>query len=450
MTSLWFSSALLPDGWARDVRITITNGLIASVEPGVSANPADERHAVALPGLPNLHSHAFQRGMAGLAEVRGPTGDSFWTWRDVMYRFLDRMDPDDMQAIAALAYAEMLESGFTRVGEFHYVHHDRDGVPYATRAELAERIAAAAHDTGIALTLLPVFYAHGGFGGAAPGRGQRRFLNTIDGFEALMTVSAKAIASLPDAVLGVAPHSLRAATDEEINAVIAMTDGPIHIHVAEQTKEVDDCLVWCGQRPVEHLFTAAPVDERWCLIHATHITEAETVQIAHSGAVVGLCPITEANLGDGIFPARAYMETVGRFGIGTDSNVLIDAADELRTLEYGQRLWHRARNVLADREGVATGRALFVAARAGGEQALGAATNLAVGSGADIVSLDISRPALSGRADDAWLNGWIFASRGGAVDCVWRRGVKVVTQGRHRDRERIEDQYRKALGNVLA
>ena len=193
MTSLWFSSALLPDGWARDVRITIANGVISSLEWNTAAVADDERHAVALPGLPNLHSHAFQRGMAGLAEVRGPSGDSFWTWREVMFRFLDRMDPDDMQAIAALAYAEMLESGFTRVGEFHYVHHDRDGTPYANRAELAERIAGAAHDTGIALTLLPVFYAHGGFGGAAPGHGQRRFLNTRDGFEALIAASAKAV-----------------------------------------------------------------------------------------------------------------------------------------------------------------------------------------------------------------------------------------------------------------
>jgi len=450
MTSLWFRSALLPLGWVNDVRITIEDGLIASVETGTPAQAGDEPHAAACPGLPNLHSHAFQRGMAGLAEVRGPTGDSFWTWREVMYRFLDRMDPDDMQAIAEQAYLEMLESGFTRVGEFHYVHHDRDGSPYADLGELAGRIAAAASETGIALTLLPVFYAHGGFGGAAPGHGQRRLLNDVDRFGRLMEASARAIAALPDAVLGLAPHSLRAATADEIAAILPMTHGPIHIHVAEQTKEVDDCLAWCGRRPVERLFDTADVGHRWCLIHATHVTDAETRQMAERGAVVGLCPITEANLGDGVFPAEAYAAAGGRFGVGSDSNVLIDAAEELRTLEYAQRLWHRARNVMAGREGVATGRALFDAALAGGTQALGVGCGLAQGQPADIVSLDLDRPALAAREGDALIDAWVFASRGGAVDCVWRRGEKLVEKGRHRARDRIEARFSAALDNVLA
>ncbi len=450
MSSLWFGSALLPQGWMQNVRVNIDGGLISRVETGATAQPGDERHAAAIPGLPNLHSHAFQRGMAGLGEVRGPTGDSFWTWREVMYRFLDRMDPDDMQAIAEQAYVEMLESGFTRVGEFHYVHHDRDGRPYANLGELAGRIAAAADETGIALTLLPVFYAHGGFGGAAAGHGQRRFINDVDRFGRLMEASRGAIAPLSDAVLGLAPHSLRAATSDEIAAIVPMTEGPLHIHVAEQTKEVDDCLAWCGKRPVEQLYAIADIGSRWCLIHATHVTAAETAQMAASGAVVGLCPITEANLGDGVFPAQDFTVAGGALGVGSDSNVLIDAAEELRVLEYGQRLWHRARNVLAGQEGAATGQVLFDAAFRGGCQALGVKGGLAVGCAADIVSLDISHPALSERTEAALMNGWIFACRGGgAVDSVWRRGQKLVEGGRHRARERVAARFKVALSNVL-
>lgn len=446
MADLWFRSALLPTGWSKEVRLTIDDGgLIAGVEVGTASRAGDECHAAACPGLPNLHSHAFQRGMAGLAEVRGPAGDTFWTWREVMYRFLDRMDPDDMQTIAEQAYMEMLESGFTRVGEFHYVHHDRDGSPYSNLGELAERIAASASETGIGLTLLPVFYAHGGFGGAAPSHGQRRFLNDVDRFARLMEASARAISPLPDAVLGVAPHSLRAATPEEIDAILPMADGPVHIHVAEQIKEVEDCVGWCGRRAVEQLFEIADIDPRWCLIHATHMTDAETEQVADSGAVVGLCPITEANLGDGVFPAAAYAAMGGRFGVGSDSNVLIDAAEELRTLEYAQRLWTLARNVMAEREGAATGRSLFDAALAGGSQALGVAGGLSVGRPADIVSLDVDRPALAARDGDALMNAWVFASRDGAVDCVWRRGEKLVEQGRHHAHDRIEARFKAVL-----
>ena len=450
MISLWFRCALLPNGWANDVRITIDSGRIARVESSAEPGAADERHAIGIPGLGNLHSHAFQRGMAGLAEVRGPSHDSFWTWRETMYRFLDRMDPDDMQAIAAQAYVEMLEAGFTRVGEFHYVHHDRDGTPYADLGELAGRIAAAADETGIALTLLPVFYAHGGFGAAAPSHGQRRFLNDVDRFGRLIEANARQVAMLPDAVLGLAPHSLRAATAEQIAAILPLTEGPVHIHVAEQMKEVDDCLAWCGRRPVERLFDTAPVDQRWCLIHATHMTADETRRLAESGAIAGLCPITEANLGDGIFPAEAFVKSGGRFGVGTDSNVLIDAAEELRTLEYSQRLHLRARNVLAVEEHKSTGRALFDAALAGGAQALGVRGGLVEGLAADIVSLDAAAPALMQRQGDALLDGWIFASRGPVVDCVWRHGAKCVEGGRHCARDVVQARFVKVLANVLS
>lgn len=451
MTHLWFGSALLPTGWAHGVGIDVEDGVIARIEAGAEASWADERHAIALPGLPNLHSHAFQRGMAGLAERRGPSGDSFWTWRDIMYRFVDRMDPEDVEAIAAQAYVEMLEAGFTRVGEFHYLHHDRDGQAYDNIGELGARVAAAAQETGIALTLLPVFYAHGGFGGQAPTHGQRRFINDVNAFSRLMEASRAAVATLPDAVLGIAPHSLRAATAPEIADILPLAgDGPVHIHVAEQVKEVEDCLAFSGVRPVDYLYDNADISSRWCLIHATHVTPGETARIAASGAVVGLCPITEANLGDGIFPAERFAQAGGRYGIGSDSNVLVHAAEELRTLEYSQRLGLRARNVMAGGEGRSTGRDLFDAALAGGAQALGAAAGLVEGAPADMLSLDSGHPALFSRSGDAVLDSWIFAARGNLVDCVWRRGVKLVEGGRHRARGPIAERFRAAVRKVLA
>ncbi|GAB4067917.1 formimidoylglutamate deiminase [Ancylobacter sonchi] len=447
MTVLWCGSVLLPAGWASDVRLTLAGGRIAGIAVGVAPERGDERHAVVIPGLPNLHSHAFQRAMAGLTEVRGPEGDSFWTWRDQMYRAVDRLDPEDVEAIAALAYVEMLEAGFTRVGEFHYLHHDRDGTPYADVGELSHRIAAAAGATGIALTLLPVFYAHGGFGGQAPGHGQRRFLNDVERFGRLMESAARALAPLPDAVLGLAPHSLRAATAQEIAAILPLTAGPIHIHVAEQVKEVEDCLAFSGTRPVDYLYDHAPVDERWCLIHATHMTEAETVRLAASGAVAGLCPITEANLGDGIFPGRRFAEAGGRYGVGSDSNVRIDAAEELRLLEYSQRLSERARNVMALEPGASTGRRLFDAALAGGAQALGAEAGIALGRPADLVSFDAGTPSLHGKRGDALLDGFIFAG-GAPVDAVWRNGAKLVEGGRHQARATVEAGYRRVLDKL--
>jgi formimidoylglutamate deiminase len=449
MVTLWFGSALLPDGWAEGVRFTIDAEVFVRVETDVAAAPSDERHAIAIPGLANLHSHAFQRGMAGLAETRGPAHDSFWTWREVMYRFVDRLTPEDVSAIAGQAYVEMLESGFTRVGEFHYLHHDPSGAPYANVAELGERVASAAAETGIALTLLPVFYAHGNFGNAPPMAAQRRFINDPDGFARLIEASRKAVAPLADANVGVAPHSLRAVTPEELQQIVPLAQGgPIHIHIAEQMKEVEDCIAWSGARPVEWLLDHAGVDEKWCLVHATHMTDGETQRLAASGAVAGLCPITEANLGDGIFPAPDYVAAGGRFGIGSDSNVLIDAAEELRTLEYAQRLRLRARNVLAAQTGSSTGRALFDGAMMGGFQALGvSAFGLAQGATADLVSLDAADPVLSGRSGDAVLDSWIFG--GGRVDCVWRRGTKWVEGGRHRARDIIATRYKQAVAGIV-
>jgi formiminoglutamate deiminase len=353
------------------VRLTLAQGRIERIEIGTAPLDTDERHNVGVPGLPNLHSHAFQRGLAGLTERRGPTGDSFWTWRELMYRFVERLEPEGLEAIAALVYAEMLEGGFTHVGEFHYLHHDQDGKPFANPGELAGRIAAAAETTGIGLTLLPTFYAHSGFGGADPTPRQRRFINDVDSFARVVEASRSAVRGLPGAVVGVAPHSLRAVTPEELKGVVKVAQGEvIHIHIAEQTKEVQDCIAWSGQRPIQWLLENQTVDERWCLVHATHATDAEVAGMAASRAVVGLCPITEANLGDGIFPAPSFLEQGGRYGVGSDSNVLLDGAEELRILEYSQRLAQRARNVLARAEGQSTGRSLFEAALAGGTQAL--------------------------------------------------------------------------------
>jgi formimidoylglutamate deiminase len=451
MTSLWFESVLLPQGWTRHVRVTARGGRIERIETDVPSVKTDERLAVGIPGIPNLHSHAFQRGLAGLTERRGPEGDSFWTWRELMYQFVERLDPEDLEAIAALAYAEMLECGFTQVGEFHYLHHDRGGAPFADPGELAGRIAAAAAHTGIGLTLLPTLYAHGGFGGAAPNDRQRRFINDRDRFAAIVEASRKVVGRLPGGVVGVAPHSLRAVTPEELAWLMELARGSVvHIHIAEQTREVEDCIAWSGRRPVEWLLEHTAVDERWCLVHATHVNDEELRAVAAAGAVVGLCPITEANLGDGIFPARAFLSAAGRIGVGSDSNVLLDAAEELRILEYSQRLAHRGRNVLASAAGKSTGRTLFDAALAGGAQVLQSPRGLLAGALLDVVSLNVEQPELVQRQEDSILDSWIFSGGRRLVDCVWRAGEKVVVNGRHLRRAAIEARYRLALQKLLA
>jgi formimidoylglutamate deiminase len=441
MTFIHAKDALTPYGWRGDVRLAIEEGKIQAVESGVTHQPDDERCDLLIPGMPNVHSHAFQRGMAGLAETRGPASDNFWTWREAMYRFALTMTPDDVEAVAAMLYVEMLETGFTRVGEFHYLHHDRDGQPYGDIGEMASRIVAAASQSGIRLTLLPCFYAHATFGGEPPRDEQRRFVCSLDQYSRLLEGVRAAVTPLAGAGIGVAPHSLRAVTDEELTALVAMApDGPIHIHVAEQTKEVEDCLSWSGARPVEYLLSHAPVDQRWCLIHATHMTRPETVRMALSGAVAGLCPVTEANLGDGVFNATLFRTQGGRFGVGTDSNVSIGVSEELRQLEYAQRLTHRERNVMGEAR-ASTGRALYLAALRGGGVALGAPLGLEAGAPADFLSLRRDHPLTEGLKPDGVLDVWIFVERT-IVDNVWIGGEKPVEGGRHREREAIERRFR--------
>ena len=439
-------TALTPVGLRNDVRLGFSQTGIACVETGVPPVAGDERHAFLLPAIPNLHSHAFQRAMAGLAESRGRKGDDFWSWRGVMYRFAGMMTPEQVEAIAAQLYVEMLEAGFCRVGEFHYLHHDEGGAPYDDPAEMAERIAAAAGETGIALTLLPVFYAHAGFAGVPPVAEQRRFVSDLDTYARILERCRRIVAALPGGVLGAAPHSLRAVTPEELRSVVELAGtGPIHIHVAEQEREVEECLAWCGTRPVRWLLDHAALDRRWCLIHATHVDGDELGGIARSGATAGLCPVTEANLGDGVFPAEGFLEAGGRFGIGTDSNVLVSLRDELRMLEYSQRLHRRRRNVIAA-DGGSTGARLVSCASKGGAAALGSTAGIEAGRPANLLALDLSRVPWLPR--ERVLDHFVFAG-GIGVDAVWVGGRKQVEGGRHRHRDRIAARFGAVMSELL-
>ncbi len=432
MVVLHAARALTPDGWKSDVRVAIEDGVIVAVESGAAAREGDERHAIMTPAAANLHSHAFQRAMAGLAEIRGREVDTFWTWRDTMYRFALTMSPDDVEAVAAQLYVEMLEAGFAAVAEFHYLHHAPDGSPYGSPAEMAGRILAAARGAGIGMTLIPVFYAHSTFGGAPPKPEQRRFVNDVASFARLVDDSRRMVRDRPGETIGIAPHSLRAVTPSELLELTSLAgDTPIHIHAAEQVKEVEDCVAWSGARPVQWLIDNAGVDEKWCLVHATHMDQGETRGLARSGAVVGLCPVTEANLGDGIFNAADYIRAGGRYGVGSDSNVCVGVAAELSQLEYAQRLRQQARNVCAP-PGGSCGRAMLEAIWSGGAQALARRCGrLAVGTAADILTLRSEHPTLASKADDQIVDAWIFSVGNPLVDCVWSGGRKVVVDGRH-------------------
>lgn len=443
--------ALLPDGWAGNVRVRIgADGRITDVSADVQPEDGDVRLSsrVLLPAPCNLHSHAFQRALAGLTEARGADGrDSFWTWRTLMYRFLDRMTPDDITAIAALAYVEMLEAGYAAVGEFHYVHHQPGGELYADPAETSLRIAAAAQESGIGLTHLPVLYMQGGVDGRPLQGGQLRFRWDLDGIVDLIgRMRAHLAGDAPDAYVGIAPHSLRAVPREILTALPdAVPDGPIHIHIAEQLAEIDEVETAYGARPVDWLLGHLPVDGRWCAVHATHMTPGETEGLARSRAVAGLCPITEANLGDGIFDGVRFRASGGRFGIGTDSNVRIRLGEELRVLEESQRYREHGRAVLAS-EGRSAGRTLVDGVLAGGAQAIGRASGaLQRGMWADMLALDADDLALAGLDGDTLLDAWIFAGDDRLVTDLWSAGRHMVQAGRHIHRGRIAARARDVL-----
>lgn len=449
MPDLFFSSALLPTGWARDVRLSISgDGTLIDVVPDGPADGAEHVPGVAVPGVPNLHGHAFQRAMAGLTERGSPHGDTFWSWRERMYAFLERLTPEDVQAVAAQLHVELLRHGSTASVEFHYLRNAPDGGAYDDPVEMAGRILAAAEDSGMGLTLLPVLYRASDFGGVDPVPGQRRFVATVEDLLGDVAILAARTAEDANVRTGLALHSLRAVRPDELaEAVEGATaldpSAPLHIHVAEQEREVEACLAWSGQRPVAWLLDHAPVDARWCAVHATHMDASETRALAATGAVAGLCPTTEANLGDGIFPLVDYVEAGGHWGVGTDSHVSVSPAADLRVLEYGQRLTRRARNVAAGARDASTGRTLLEGAWAGGARASGRALGrLAPGCRADVVVLDPDHPALVGRAGDDLLDAWIFSGEDTPVRHVMAGGRWVVQDGRHPRQDDVADAYR--------
>ena len=451
--NIFATEALLADGWQRDVLIEIEDDLIVRVTPNTVSNGAEIANGAVIPGMPNLHSHAFQRAMAGLTERSGPSGDNFWTWRELMYRFLERITPEDNEAIATQLYIEMLKAGYTSVAEFHYLHHDERGDAYANPAEMAERVIAASVTAGIGLTLLPVFYAHATFGGTPPNPGQKRFIHDVDGFNALLDRLMKHQGQVRR--IGIAPHSLRAVTPPELKALVAHLDShdrraPIHIHAAEQLKEVDDCLTWSRQRPVAWLLAHANINARWCLVHATHLNDDETFRLAESDAVAGLCPSTEANLGDGIFNAPDYFLQEGSWGIGGDSHVGVDPFRELAIAEYAQRLKSARRNILHTPGSDSIGGGLYRQALAGGARALGQNVGaIAANCRADLVVMNSDDVALAEHTSDTLLDAAIFGPARQPVRDVMVGGAWAVRDGRHALEQAAFTRYRATLKRLL-
>jgi formimidoylglutamate deiminase len=455
MPDLFFSSALLPTGWARDVRVRVDGeGSIGAVTAETDADGAERIEGVAVPGVPDLHSHAFQRALAGLTERGSREGSSFWTWRERMYAFLERIGPEDVEDVARQLFVELLRHGYTAVAEFHYLRNAPDGGAYDDPVEMARRVITAASDAGMGLTLLPVVYRASDFGGAPPRDGQRRFVTGVDQLLGDVAALRASTASDPQVRLGLALHSLRAVPPHALTAALEGIDSldptsPVHIHVAEQVKEVDACVSWSGMRPVRWLLDHAPLDGRWCAVHATHMNDEEILGLAASGAVAGLCPTTEANLGDGVFPFAEYSGAGGRWGVGTDAHVSVSPVADLRLLEQGQRLTRRTRNVAAGRRDASTARALLEGAWAGGAQACARPLGrLASGARADVVVLDPDHPTLAGREGDDLLDAWIFAGEDTPVRHVLVGGRWRVVDGRHARQDQAAEAYRRVARSL--
>jgi len=456
LRAFFADSVRLPDRWARNVRIEVDgDGTITGVTPDAAPDGAIRLSGPVVPGMPNLHSHAFQRAMAGLAERGAVSGDSFWSWRRTMYDFVAKLTPEDMEAVAAQLYLEMLKAGYTAAAEFHYVHNAAEGRAYGDPAAMSRAVIAAARTAGIALTHLPVLYMTGGLDGKPLTNGQRRFAGTPGGMMDLL--GALAAETGPDIRLGLALHSLRAVPARHLREAVAELSrrdptAPVHIHIAEQPKEVEECVAHLGARPVEFLLGEVMVDERWCLIHATHMSEAETKRLAASGAVAGLCPTTEANLGDGLFRWETYRRARGAFGIGSDSHVSVDAREELRWVHYGQRLISGRRAYDLPGRTQHLGARLWLDAAEGGAQALGRRSGrIDVGHRADWLVLDGDHPALIERTDDLILDALIFANTGGnPIRDVFVGGRQVITDGRHPQDQDVTGRYRQTLKRLLS
>lgn len=449
MPTLHAADALLPSGWAGDVLLEWDDaGVLTRVSPGHAAGSAPRAPGLVMAGMPNAHSHAFQRAMAGLAEMRGPTRDDFWTWREAMYRLVERLEPDDLEAVATHLYIEMLRHGYTGVAEFHYLHNDRDGRPYADAAETAHRIVAAAGAAGIALTLLPVLYAHGGFGHRPLTRAQRRFAS--DPPRLLEMLRGLADWHLPSPVLrfGLAPHSVRAVDalllTELVEGASAFDAGmPLHMHISEQASEVAQCLETHATTPFEWIRQLVSVDSHWCLVHGTHLTAPEAGAAAASGACIALCPLTEASLGDGLFDFPPWFERRAPWAIGGDSHVSVSPFAELRALEYGQRLRTRARNIAADEAAPDVAANLWRAAAAGGAQALGQpAGTLEPGRRADLVALDGDCLDFESLTAAAMLGVALFSGEANRVRDVYVAGRRVVADGHHEHAHAASERYR--------
>jgi formimidoylglutamate deiminase len=457
MRGYFAAQALLPQGWAEDVRIEVgPEGNIVQVEPGAAPDELERLPGIVLPGMGDVHCHAFQRALAGLAERLGSDEASFWSWRQTMYAFLARLGPDDVAAIAAQLYMELLKGGYTAVGEFHYLHHAPDGTPYDDPATMALALHEAASEVGIGLTLLPALYMTGGFGDQSLDDAQRRFRLDPDQLFRLLERLDRVFRDDPARRLGFAPHSLRAVPPAALREAVleaARRDvaGPIHIHLAEQVREVRECLEQTGRRPLERLMELAELGAQWCIVHGTHLDEDELERLAASGAVVGLCPTTEANLGDGVFPLAAFLDHGGRFAIGSDSNVATSVSEELRLLEYGQRLTLLRRCVGASRAEPHCGALLWRRALAGAALALGRPVGrIAPGFRADLVALEEREPSLVAKRGDQILDALVFAPAGGPVPDVMVGGVWRIRHGRHAAEARISEAYRATLRRLLA
>lgn len=455
MRKLFFNHLLLPHGWERNAVLTVgRDGDIRAVETGVSSDGA-ECFDVGLPGVVNAHSHAFQRTMAGLAEYRGGSHDTFWTWRDAMYRFATILTPEDQRVISAYLQVELLKQGFTSLAEFHYLHNRQDGSPYACRAEMSLATIEAAKMTGMGLTHLPVLYMTAGFDGAPLSSRQGVFRNDVGTFLDILETVDKAAVGNANIAVGVAAHSLRAVPAQPLSELVAAhrrrnASSPFHIHIAEQTGEVEDCLKHRGQRPVEWLLDHADVDSHWTLVHATHVTADEIAGLANCRAIAAICPTTEGNLGDGIFPLPDFLGVGGRIAIGTDSHVSVSPWEELRWLEYVQRLVHRSRNIGATAAVPHTGVSLFMQKQRSAPDVTGRNVgHIVPGARADLIVLDNSAVQFEGRTPDQQVDTAIFGGMQNPVSHVMVGGEWVVRDGRHAREETLSRDYQAVLKRLM-